>query len=127
MFHLDFTVEFYLEPSNCVMFDQWPPQLIIVIMSRKSTQTYGEIKKIILGLPTQCIIAEKVTKSVKAVWANIGLKINAKLGGNNLSLQQGELWWIEIAQPKVIPVSFFTERDTFIGSQLFFYFIDDFV
>jgi hypothetical protein len=27
-----------------------------------------------------------------------------KLGGNNLSLQQGELGWIEAAEPKVIPV-----------------------
>jgi len=40
-----------------------------------------------LGPTHICITAGK---SNKTIWANIGLKITAKLDGNNLSLQQGE-------------------------------------
>ncbi|PKC72200.1 Piwi-domain-containing protein [Rhizophagus irregularis] len=71
------------------------PQLIVCIMPTHSKQLYSEIKRVsdtVLGIPTQCITADKVTfKWNKQLLANIGLKINAKLGGHNWSLSKSDL------------------------------------
>ncbi|PKY39038.1 Piwi-domain-containing protein, partial [Rhizophagus irregularis] len=73
----------------------FPPQLLIVIIPRKPSPLYGEVKMIAdtkIGIVTQCILAEKLRNpNNKSLWANIGLKINAKLGGHNCNLIKEEL------------------------------------
>jgi eukaryotic translation initiation factor 2C len=73
----------------------FPPQLIIVVIPRKPSPLYGEVKMIAetkIGIVTQCILADKLRNpNNKSLWANIGLKINAKLGGHNCNLIKEEL------------------------------------
>ncbi|RIA92803.1 Piwi domain-containing protein [Glomus cerebriforme] len=73
----------------------FPPQLIIVVIPRKPSPLYGEVKMVAdtkIGIVTQCILADKLRNpNNKSLWANIGLKINAKLGGHNCNLIKEEL------------------------------------
>lgn len=70
-------------------------QIIIIIIPKKSSDIYGKIKLISdteLGIPTQCILSERLRKpNNKSCWNNIALKVNAKLGGRNSTLVEGQL------------------------------------
>ncbi|CAG8456577.1 23500_t:CDS:10 [Dentiscutata erythropus] len=73
-------------------------QIIIIIIPKKSSDIYGKIKRISdteLGIPTQCILSERLRKpNNKACWNNIALKVNAKLGGRNSILVEGQLDYV---------------------------------
>ncbi|CAG8604681.1 6985_t:CDS:10 [Funneliformis mosseae] len=69
---------------------QFKPQLILCVLQGRST-LYDEIKRIedtVLGVPTQCIMSNKLFKANKQYCGMLGLKINVKLQGNNVSLQR---------------------------------------
>ncbi|KAG0358543.1 Eukaryotic translation initiation factor 2C, partial [Gamsiella multidivaricata] len=68
-----------------------PPQLILVVMPSKC-QTYSAIKTYCetvhrIGVMTQCALSRNVLRANKQYCGNIGLKINAKLGGMNNNLK----------------------------------------
>ncbi|CAG8473234.1 3079_t:CDS:10 [Ambispora leptoticha] len=75
------------------------PQLILCILQSK-TQIYDEIKRIedtVSGVLTSCAIISHRKKRNKQYYGMLGLKINKKLGGTNMSLQKGFLPFFENA------------------------------
>ncbi|PKY15738.1 Piwi-domain-containing protein [Rhizophagus irregularis] len=61
------------------------PQLILCILPHRSV-LYGEIKRVsdtVIGVATQCVLSKKAKTLKKQYLANICLKINVKLGGEN--------------------------------------------
>ena len=76
---------------------QGPPQLIIIVMSGRDTGLYEEIKRSATRLnapvPTQCLLSKKLQqdRGLDQYCANVSLKINAKLGGINVSIPLSEL------------------------------------
>ncbi|KAJ9070224.1 hypothetical protein DSO57_1010708 [Entomophthora muscae] len=70
------------------------PQLLMCVLPDKGAQLYGAIKttcELELGIPTQCIQYEKVSRPNKQYCANVCLKMNAKLGGINASMTPADL------------------------------------
>ncbi len=64
------------------------PQLIVVIMPRKDTAFYADIKKIattglLKPVVTQCLVAQKLSsdRGIDQYCGNVSMKIHAKLGG----------------------------------------------
>ncbi|KAI9188355.1 Protein argonaute-2 [Blastocladiella emersonii ATCC 22665] len=60
------------------------PDLIVVILPRKETPLYAEVKRvgdIELGCPTQCLVQAKIDRANGQYWANVVLKINVKVLG----------------------------------------------
>ncbi|CAG8450135.1 17220_t:CDS:10 [Acaulospora colombiana] len=74
-----------------------PPQLIFCIVERVSP-LYGEIKRIgdtELGVPTQVMLAKQLSRnSIDQLCANVALKVNVKLGGQNYFLSKGQLGFV---------------------------------
>lgn len=75
-----------------------PPQLVVVIM-RDRSRLYSDIKRIAeteLSVRTQCILSKNMRKQkgFEQFCVNVGLKINAKLGGRNYSLSAGQIDFI---------------------------------
>lgn len=69
-------------------------QLILVIKPANETSDYREIKfqsDSVLGCPSQCVLAQHLAQSKLTYLANLGLKINCKLGGGNVTLTQPSL------------------------------------
>ena len=69
---------------------------------KEKSSLYSVIKRIAetdLGVRTQCILSKNLRKQKGAeqLCVNIGLKINAKLGGKNCSLSTGEIPFISSA------------------------------
>ncbi|PKC01525.1 Piwi-domain-containing protein [Rhizophagus irregularis] len=61
------------------------PQLILCILSHNSS-LYAEIKRVsdtVIGVATQCILSKKAINPKKQYCANVCLKMNVKLGGEN--------------------------------------------
>ncbi|CAI2173640.1 5374_t:CDS:10 [Funneliformis geosporum] len=83
---------------------QKPPQLIIVIMQERS-RLYAGIKRVgetDLGVRTQCMLAKHMRKRQNEQFCvNLGLKINAKLGGRNFTLTPGQMDFIASAPTMV--------------------------
>ncbi|KAI8359267.1 Piwi domain-containing protein [Mortierella sp. GBAus27b] len=72
-----------------------PPELILVIMPNKS-QTYSTIKTYCetihrIGVMTQCALSKNIFRPNKQYCGNLGLKINAKLGGVNSTLAKDSI------------------------------------
>ncbi|KAI9217730.1 ribonuclease H-like domain-containing protein [Blastocladiella britannica] len=62
-----------------------PADFLVVILGRKSVDTYAEIKRIgdtVIGIPTQCLVSNKVDRANEQYWANVALKVNVKLPQN---------------------------------------------
>ncbi|KAG0230941.1 hypothetical protein BGW42_000592 [Actinomortierella wolfii] len=63
------------------------PQLLVCLLPTKGLPLYAEIKRIsdtLLGVCTQCLQLSKLRdRNLKQYFANVVLKINAKLGGHN--------------------------------------------
>jgi hypothetical protein len=67
------------------------PELILVVMPKKS-QIYSNIKTYCetmhrVGVMTQCALSKNISRPNKQYCGNLGLKINAKLGGINNTLR----------------------------------------
>ncbi|KNE61897.1 hypothetical protein AMAG_07166 [Allomyces macrogynus ATCC 38327] len=96
----------YQETENT--FNQ-VPQLIVCLMPGKSAAMYAKIKHIgdtVLGVPTQCLLLNKVTKpGNKQYWSNVLLKINAKVSGAYINFR--------LAQSR-----FFTESTMLVGADV---------
>lgn len=63
-----------------------PPTLLVVVLPDHSADMYQAVKHfgdVFRGVPTQCISSKKIKGSRPQYWANVCLKINAKLGGIN--------------------------------------------
>ena len=76
-------------------FDGLEPQLLFVIKQDTTKDQYALIKYIsdvMLGIPSQCVVQEKFCNTRKPVspqyLANVILKMNAKLGGSNVVLNE---------------------------------------
>ncbi|KAJ3033910.1 eukaryotic translation initiation factor 2C, 2 [Rhizophlyctis rosea] len=75
-------------------------QLIMVVLPNTEAILYGEVKRVgdtHLGVVTQCVVKSKVEAQLRKgpggaqYFANVCLKINAKLGGVNTVLNHGSL------------------------------------
>ncbi|EPX71823.1 argonaute [Schizosaccharomyces octosporus yFS286] len=67
-----------------------PPDYLFFIVERNSPEPYGSIKRICnttLGIPSQCALSHHIQAAKPQYCANLGMKINAKLGGVNTVLQ----------------------------------------
>ncbi|KAJ1305975.1 hypothetical protein OPQ81_010690 [Rhizoctonia solani] len=63
-----------------------PPSLIVVVLPENSADLYQAVKHfgdVTQGVPTQCLKSNKCRGAKPQYWANVCLKINAKLGGVN--------------------------------------------
>ncbi|KAG9080369.1 hypothetical protein FRC06_006673, partial [Ceratobasidium sp. 370] len=78
----------HLDAAGTAVFNatKKPPSLFIIIMPDNSADLYraikhfGDVKR---GVPTQCLNAFKAKGGNDQYWANVCLKVNAKLGGIN--------------------------------------------
>lgn len=62
------------------------PQLLICVLPNTGVPLYAEIKRVtdtVIGISSQCMQVKHVRSPKKQYCANIGLKINVKLGGTN--------------------------------------------
>ncbi|RIA92820.1 Piwi domain-containing protein [Glomus cerebriforme] len=83
----------------------YPPHIIICILGTTGP-LYGEIKRIgdtQLGIPTQCILLKRLTKAngIDQICTNIFLKVNAKLGGQNVILSNDQIGFVS-SEPTMI-------------------------
>ncbi|KIK45842.1 hypothetical protein CY34DRAFT_22361 [Suillus luteus UH-Slu-Lm8-n1] len=70
------------------------PDLVLAILPTSSTDIYHAIKSfgdVIAGFPTQCVRENKIERANDQYCANLGMKINAKLGGVNSLPKSGAL------------------------------------
>ncbi|KAK9804830.1 hypothetical protein WJX72_007669 [[Myrmecia] bisecta] len=94
-------------------FGEVEPQIIFCLLPDKGTELYREIKRAsdsFIGIPTQCFVATSAgvgseSRGVYQYRRNLALKINTKLGGNNVKLARQSLL-PELWQPNA-PVMFF--------------------
>lgn len=73
---------------------QHNPQLILGILFAKETQVYNTMKQVCdvrCGVRNVNVLAEKVRGANAQYWANVGLKINLKMGGANQTLRNSDL------------------------------------
>ncbi|QRV72448.1 argonaute-like protein [Ceratobasidium sp. AG-Ba] len=82
------------------------PSLIVIIMPNNSNDLYqaikhfGDVKR---GVPTQCLNAQKARRGDPQYFANVCLKVNAKLGGVNSTLDpQAQGFLSDSANPVMI-------------------------
>ncbi|GES75473.1 piwi domain-containing protein [Rhizophagus clarus] len=83
----------------------YPPHIIICILGATGS-LYGEIKRVgdtQLGIPTQCILLKRLTKAngIDQICTNIFLKVNAKLGGQNVILTNDQIGFVS-SEPAMI-------------------------
>ncbi|KAG2158147.1 Piwi-domain-containing protein [Suillus bovinus] len=70
------------------------PEMVLAILPTSSTDIYHAIKSfgdVIAGFPTQCVRENKIERANDQYCANLGMKINAKLGGVNSLPRSGAL------------------------------------
>ncbi|RIA88165.1 Piwi domain-containing protein [Glomus cerebriforme] len=80
---------------------------LILVTMRERSKLYSDIKRIAetdLSVPTQCILSKHMRKpkGFEQFCVNVGLKINAKLGGRNCSLSAGQIDFISSAPTMVL-------------------------
>ncbi|KEP46972.1 argonaute protein [Rhizoctonia solani 123E] len=66
-----------------------PPKLLVVVLSQNSADLYQAVKHfgdVTRGVATQCLKSNLSRGAREQYWANVCLKINAKLGGINTKL-----------------------------------------
>ncbi|KAJ2509959.1 hypothetical protein GGI11_005677, partial [Coemansia sp. RSA 2049] len=64
-------------------------QLVVCVLPSRSVRIYGELKRValtVLGVQTQCVVAEHVRAHSPRLMAMVALKINVKLGGATAEL-----------------------------------------
>ncbi|GJN91402.1 hypothetical protein Rhopal_004423-T1 [Rhodotorula paludigena] len=87
-----------------------PPQLIVCFLAEKPSPFYGKIKflgDVQTGTPTQCLNITKARRNDRNYFANVALKINARLGGTNWTASLGPIlkkptmiFGIDVTHPK---------------------------
>lgn len=73
---------------------QHKPDLLLGILFGKETQVYNTVKQVCdirCGVRNVNVLAEKVRGASLQYWANVGLKINLKMGGANQTLRNSDL------------------------------------
>ncbi|KXS15633.1 Piwi-domain-containing protein [Gonapodya prolifera JEL478] len=71
-------------------------QILVVIIPDKQSPLYGQVKNVTLSDPlalcqTQILLADKLNRANNTYYANVALKINSKIGGQNWVLSPQEL------------------------------------
>ncbi|PBK59515.1 hypothetical protein ARMSODRAFT_1071478, partial [Armillaria solidipes] len=65
-------------------------QMILVMLPPQGDPVYTQVKQwgdVLTGVPTQCLRANTVFQANSQYWANIALKMNARLGGTNYKIK----------------------------------------
>ncbi|KAL0086448.1 hypothetical protein J3Q64DRAFT_1740019 [Phycomyces blakesleeanus] len=73
------------------------PQLIFCVMPHRGTPLYAEVKRVsdtVIGVPSQCLQSKHVSEAKKQLCANVALKVNMKLGGQNVKLAPNQIPFI---------------------------------
>jgi eukaryotic translation initiation factor 2C len=88
-------VEAFIEEKFTEYHKQMTPHCLIVVLPYSDSKLYNCVKKICdvrLGIHTVCLLAEKLAKPKNDQYvANVGLKLNLKLGGTNHQLSPSQL------------------------------------
>jgi len=98
----------HLQAAGATVFQQTKaaPSLIVVVMPDNSADLYQAVKHfgdVTRGVPTQCLLAFKAKKGSPQYFANVWLKINAKLGGvNNILDPNAQKFISDTANPVMI-------------------------
>ncbi|CAE6418353.1 unnamed protein product [Rhizoctonia solani] len=105
-----------------------PPSLIVVVLPENSAELYQAVKHfgdVTQGVATQCLRSNKCRGARSQYWANVCLKINAKLGGVNNVLDPNDhnlRFLTDTANPSIIlgadvmhPAPGATGRPSFAG------------
>ncbi|KAK0502821.1 Piwi domain-containing protein [Armillaria luteobubalina] len=61
-------------------------QMVLVMLPAQGDIVHTQVKQwgdVLKGVPTQCVRSEKIKNANAQYWANVALKINARLGGCN--------------------------------------------
>ncbi|EPY50009.1 argonaute [Schizosaccharomyces cryophilus OY26] len=67
-----------------------PPDYLFFIVDKNAPEPYGSITRIcntMLGIPSQCALSQHIQQAKPQYCANLGMKVNVKLGGVNTILQ----------------------------------------
>lgn len=70
-----------------------PPQLLMFVVPRQDSKTYGEIKRVcdtVVDVPSQVLLSKHIKKKNGQYCGNVMLKINVKLGGINSIIQRNK-------------------------------------
>ncbi|KAJ2553904.1 hypothetical protein EV175_002772 [Coemansia sp. RSA 1933] len=81
------------------------PQMLLVILPTTNAQVYQTVKNCAyttLGIQTQCMQAKHLQRPNPQYCANLCLKINAKMGGTNQSLQVADLQKMLRGKPTLV-------------------------
>ncbi|CAB4396302.1 unnamed protein product [Rhizophagus irregularis] len=92
----------------------YPPHIIICILG-STGPIYGEIKRIgdtQLGVPTQCILLKRLARKngIDQICSNIFLKVNAKLGGQNVILTNDQIDFVSSELTMMLGADVFHSR-----------------
>lgn len=95
------------------------PTLFVVLLPSEDATMYGDIKRaceIDFGLATQCLNLRKLLsqKSLDQYLSNVAMKINAKLGGQNVMIRDP---WLESHRAMIIGADMSRPRRGEVGTQ----------
>lgn len=82
------------EPLSQLMAGPHKPQLIVTILPFSDSDLYNTVKQacdLRYGVRNVNVLADKLSGANDQYYANVGLKVNLKLGGTNQSLNPSEL------------------------------------
>ena len=83
------------------------PKLVLVIIPRENASIYNRVKYICdvkEGMLNVCVSDAKFCKANPQYLANVGLKINLKLGGINHSLDQSHMKFLQLKKTMVVGI-----------------------
>jgi eukaryotic translation initiation factor 2C len=83
------------------------PSFVLVLLDSNDSAIYAAIKRIgdvDLGVHTVCMLLEKATNGPKQAqyFANVALKVNAKLGGINHVLDNAAMRWLTTSRTMIV-------------------------
>jgi eukaryotic translation initiation factor 2C len=91
---------------NCIARYKEPPALIVVILPEDGNRIWQAVKHfgdVMMGIPTQCMKANKCGRAKPQYFANVCLKLNGKLGGiNTIPDPESELTLTDPNNPTIV-------------------------
>lgn len=85
-----------------------PPELLLVVLPDKDTKIYNRVKMqcdVVHGLLNVCVVAGKFHKEFnEQYFANVALKFNLKLGGNNQAVDKKKMGLIGEGQTMLVGI-----------------------